>query len=210
MRTLGEAVDQLVGAEAGGFDVSRQRAASLLNEGVERFASRSEWLRGEVVLGPTVVGQEQYQLPTNVVRVKGLIVAGVPYSATDVQSVWQYKVTGLPRRVDGVYAERYNEDGGIRTIGLLPVPEEGGIDMQALAVLLPGDLKEEDELPFPVDYRRGPLDYATGIAYETLDENPEAGAVYLERGATLADELRRLANSRLGSGPYQIPVATAR
>lgn len=210
MRTFGEAIDQLVGAEAGGFDVARTQAARLLQQGVERFASRSEWIKGERSFGPTVAGQEEYELPPEVVKVKGLIVAGTPYVAVDVLTIWQYKMSGLPRRVDGAYAERFNEDGGIRAIGLLPVPDADGLPIEGLAVLLPGELKEEDELPFPVDFRRGPLDYATGLAYEQLDENPEAGAVYLERARGLADELRELGHSRTGSGPVQAPVATAR
>lgn len=210
MRTLGEAIDQLVGAEAAGFDVSRVQAASLLQQGVERFASRSEWIKAERDFGLTVADQEEYPLGTDVVKVKGLTVGGVPYNAVDVQTIWQYKLSGLPRRIDGAYAERFNDDGKIRAIGLLPIPGEAGLPIEGLAILVPGDLKEEDDLPFPADYRRGPLEYAKGIAYEELDENPEAGAVYLERARGLADELKELGNTRTGTGPTQAPVATAR
>lgn len=210
MRTFGEAIDQLVGAEASGFDVARTQAARLLQQGVERFASRSEWIKSERDFGPTVAGQEEYELASEIVKVKGLAVAGTPYVAVDVLTIWQYKIHGLPRRVDGAYAERFNDDGKIRALGLLPIPDVDGMSIEGLAVLLPNQLEEADELPFPADYRRGPLEYAKGIAYEELDENPEAGAVYLERARGLADELRELSHSRTGSGPAQAPVATAR
>lgn len=210
MRTFGEAVAQLQGAEAGGFNFSPAQAALLLNEGVERFAARSEWIRAERNLGPTVAGQEEYSLDDEIVKVKGLEIAGVPYTAVDVLTVWQYKQFGLPPQMAGAYAERFNEDGKIRAIGLLPVPEEDGQPILSLAVLLPGELTAEDELPFPLEFRRGPLDYAKGIAYEDVDENPESGRFFIERANAKADELRELGNSRLGSGPYRIPVATVR
>jgi hypothetical protein len=210
LRTFGEAVAQLQGAEAGGFNFSPAQAALLLNEGVERFAARSEWIRAERNLGPTVAGQEEYSLDDEIVKVKGLEIAGVPYTAVDVLTVWQYKQFGLPPQMAGAYAERFNEDGKIRAIGLLPVPEEDGQPILSLAVLLPGELTAEDELPFPLEFRRGPLDYAKGIAYEDVDENPESGRFFIERANAKADELRELGNSRLGSGPYRIPVATVR
>lgn len=210
MRTFGEAVAQLRGAEAGGFSFSVEQAGLLLQEGVDRFASRSKWIKAELDLGTTIADQEQYELPSTVVELLGLTIEGVPYNAVDVQTIWQYKLVGLPQRIDGAYAERFNDDGKIKAIGLLPVPDADGLSIAGLAVVTPGQLADDDELPFPAEFRRGPLDYAKGIAYEELDENPEAGAYYIERADTVADELRRLAQSRTGSGPYQIPVASAR
>lgn len=210
MKTFGDAIAQLQGAEAGGFDFSTVQAASLLNEGVKRFASRSEWIKAEVDLGFTVVDQEAYGLPENVVKLKGLSVSGVPYQAVDALTIWQYKVNGLPWRVDGVYAERYSEDGKIKSVSLLPIPDEASLAIGGLSVITPEDLEPADSLPFPPEYRRGPLDYAKGIAYEDVDENPESGTYFTDRANALADDLRLHAQSRTGSGPYMIPVATAR
>jgi len=145
-----------------------------------------------------------------VVKLRGLTVAGVPYTAVDVQTIWQYKLSGLPGTIDGAFAERYNEDGKIKAFSLLPIPEEAGLAIVGLAAITPGELEDEDELPFPLEYRRGCVDYAKGIAYEDVDENPESGQYFTSRAAALADELREKGNSRIGSGPYRIPVASAR
>lgn len=210
MDTFADLAAQFSGAEAGGFDFDPAHSASLLNEGLKRFAARSEWMKAEVSLGPTVADQEQYALPVNVVKLRGLAVAGTAYTAVDVLTLWQYKVTGLPHGVLGAYAERFNDDGKIKTISLFPIPDTAGTEISGLAVITPDDLSGEDKLPFPPEFNRGPLDYAKGIAYETVDENAEAGAYYIGRADERADELRLEAQSRTGSGPYKIPVASAR
>lgn len=210
MDTFGDALTQFKSAEAAGFNLSDTQAASLLNEGVKRFASRSEWIRAELDLGTTVAEQEAYELPANVVKLKGLQVGEVAYVATDLLTLWQYKQQGLPRRVDGAYAERYSDDGKIRSFSIYPLPEEDGLALGGLAVLTPEDLEKADPMPFPPEFRRGPLDWSKGIAYEDIDENPESGTYFIERAENLAEQLRIHANSRTGSGPYQIPVASAR
>lgn len=210
MLTFADALAQLQGAEAGGFNFSATQAASLLNEGVKRFASRSEWIKAEVSLGPTVAGQEAYELPANVVKLRGLEVSGTAYVAVDLLTLWQYKQQGLPINVDGAYAERFSEDGKIKSFSIYPVPDTAGLAIAGLAVITPEDLSGNDPLPFPPEFRRGPLDYAKGIAYEDVDENPDSGTYFIKRADERADELRLDAQSRTGSGPYRIPVATAR
>ncbi len=210
MRTFSDALAQLQGAEAGGFDFSAGQAASLLNEGVKRFAARSEWIKAELELGPTVASQEGYATPENVVKLIGLQVGSITYTATDLRTLWQYKQQGLPVRIEGVFAERFNADGKIKSFSLLPVPDTDGVTIAALAVITPEDLSGEDPLPFPEEYNRGALEYAKAIAYEDVDENPESGTYFMRRADERADELRLEAQSRTGRGPYRIPVASAR
>lgn len=212
METFQEAVTQLQSAEAGGFDVSPAQAAALLNEGVRRFAARSEWIKAEVNLGPTVADQEGYDLPGHVVKLRGLSVAGFPYARTDVLALWNFKQSGrLPRDTSGVFAERFDDTGKIKTFSLFPVPSEGGLAISGLAVITPAtDLSAADPLPFPPEYNRGVVDYAKGIAYEDLDENPQSGTYFISRADARADELRLEANSRSGAGPIRIPVAGLR
>lgn len=210
MRTFGDAVAQLRGAEAAGFSFSLEQARRLLQEGVDRFASESEWIKAELALATSVAGQEEYELPAHVVRVLGLTVDGSVYSAVDVQTIWQYKSSGLPQQLDGVFSERYNEDGKLKTVGLLPIPEVDGQSIAGLAAITPGDLEDEDELPFPTEYRRGPLNFAKGIAYGDVDENAQAADYWLGLAQAEADGLKTYGRRRMGSGPYRIPVATAR
>jgi hypothetical protein len=177
---------------------------------VKRFAARSEWIKAEINLGPTVVDQELYATPENVVKLIGLRVNGVVYTATDARALWDYKQQGLPSRIDGVYAERFNEDGKIKSFSLLPIPDTADLAIEGLAVITPADLSGDDQLPFPEEYNRGLLEYAKGIAYEDVDENPESGSYFIQRADARADDLRLEAQSRTGRGPYRIPVATAR
>jgi len=211
MRTFDDAVAQLQGAEAGGFDFSATQAATLLNEGLKRLASRSEWIRTELDLGPTVAAQELYSIPDNVVHVRGLAVGGVPYLLKDVTIVWDVKngtrSLHLTGGVGGIYAERFDETGIAKQIGLWPIPEADELPIVGLASIEPDDLKGEDQIPFPPEFRRAALDYAKGIAYEDVDENPTSGNYFMGRAETRAEELRQLANRRVSEGPLKIPVA---
>lgn len=207
METFQDAVTQLQSAEAGGFDFGAAQAAALLNEGVRRFAAASEWIKAELDLGATIAAQESYALPDRVVKLKGLAIAGAPYARTDVLGLWNLKQAGrVPGGAAGVYTERFSDDGKIKSFSLWPIPDASDLAIAGLAVITPDDLSGEDQLPFPPEYNRGPLDFAKGIAYEDLDENPQSGTYFRERAEQLAERLRLEGNSRSGSGPFQIPV----
>jgi hypothetical protein len=210
VETLADAIAQFQGAEAGGFDLSEEQTVSLLNEGVKRFASVSEWIRAELELGPTIASQEEYNLPGNVVKLLRVAVAGYPFERHDLQTLWDLKLgrLGLARPNEGgVFAERFGEDGIEKKFSLWLPPTDAGQPITGLAAITPDDLKPADVLPFPPEYRRGPLDFAKGIAYEEIDENPQSGSYFLDRANARALELRGLTNSRTGAGPVKARVA---
>lgn len=212
METFQEALTQLRSAEAGGFDFGDVQAAALLNEGVRRFAAKSEWIKAELDLGPTVAEQEAYPLPDHVVKLRGVAVSGAPYARTDALALWNYKNRAvLPRDIAGLFAERFSDDGKIKSFSLYPIPSEAALTISGFAVITPSEeLAGEDKLPFPTEYNRGVLDFAKGVAYEDLDENPQSGTYFAERAGALAEQLRLEANSRTGAGPFRIPVAGLR
>lgn len=213
MDTFEDAVAELQSAEAGGFDVSPARAASLTNEGVKRLASLSEWIRAELELGPTVVGQEEYVVPGNVVRVRQLAVGGVPYSWTDLLTLWEVKMgkrTIVSSWGGGIFADRFSPDGKTEYLALAPVPTVAGQPITGLAAIEPADLAGKDKLPFPPEFRRGIVDFAKAIGYETIDENLQSANALMQRATATALELREQARARSGSGPWRIPVASLR
>lgn len=210
METLADAIAQLEGPEASGFKFTGPQATLLLNEGVKRLAADSEWIRAEISLGPTVAEQELYELPGKVVRLREVDVAGYPYQREDYEILRNLKLGRLhltrPNE-GGVFAERFGEDGISKLFSLWLPPTDGELPIIGYASITPEDLKESDTLPFPVQFRRTVLDYAKGIAYEDVDENPKSGNYFLERAQAEAVKLGRLANSRTGKGPHKARVA---
>lgn len=208
--TLADAVVQLRGPEAGGFDFSENQAVSLLQEGVGRLAAASQWVRAELQLGPTVAGQEAYELPDKVVKLKNVYVGGMPFTEVSFDDVFGLK-NGRLQLVGagsegGVFTERFSEDGLSKFFSLWPVPEDA-LEVLGLAAIIPDPPGLNDPLPFPVDMNRVVLDYAKGIAYEDVDENQNAGNHFLERAGQKAQQLLERGNARAGRGPYKIPVA---
>ncbi len=219
MEVFQEAIAQFQGAEAGGFNFSLTQTASLLNEGMKRFAARSEWLKSEKALGSTVNGQEIYgTLDDRLVRLKALTVEDIPYSAKDLITLWRLKTAQLelqlPYGIGGIFVERFSDDGypllNERRFSLWPIPTVDGLPILGLAIMTPPNYDPTIDamrpLPFPVEYNRGILDYAKGIAYEDVDENSQSGTYYMTRGDAKADELRLRSQSHIGKGPYKIPV----
>lgn len=179
---------------------------------MKRLASLSEWIRAELELGPTVVGQEEYATPASVVRVRELAVGGVPYGWTDPVTLWEIKMgkrTVVSDWGGGVFADRFSPDGKTAYTALFPVPT-AVVPITALAAIEPADLAGKDKLPFPAEFRRAIPNFAKAIGYETIDENVQSAAGLMQQATATALELRDKARSRSGSGPWRIPVASLR
>lgn len=204
-------VAQLRGAEAAGFDLSEAQAAKLLNQGIDRLAARSEWIKVEAEYGPTEAEVERYEIPGNTVRVLSVQIGESPYVPVSIKDLWEVKAGRKEAPAEGgLFAERFSEDGATKTLGFYPIPEAGQA-IEALAAITPKEeLSGKDPLPFPDQSCRAARDFAIGLAYEQLDENIEQARFYEERGEAEAERLRRMANSRVGSGPLKIPVAGRR
>ncbi len=212
MDTFDDAVAQLTGAQAGGFAFRPEQSTSLINEGIKRLAESSEWIRAELEIGTTLVGEDLYDLPDNIVRMQEVLINGLRYLLVNRDDILgleagRLQVVEYPD-VGGVFCERFSSDGQKR-ISIYPPPEEAGLPIIAEAAIYPDKtLGGADPLPFPPRFRRAIVDYAKGIAYEDMDENPQAGAGYLARADQRGEELRLLGKSRAQSNaPYKIPVA---
>lgn len=213
MDTFNDAAEQLTSAQAGGFKLRSGQVSTLINEGIKCLAEESEWIRAEIEIGETVAGQVLYTVPDHVVRMKSLIIGGLRYSLVDYDDILDIEA-GTKRLVEragfgGVFCERFSEDGATKRIGVYPPPEASGLPIIGNAAIYPPvELGGLDVLPFPPRFRRAVVDYAKGIAYEDVDENPAAGANYLARADARAGQLRALGKSRTrGPGPFKIPVA---
>jgi len=212
VETLADVVEQLTSAQAAGFDVKEAQAIKLAQEAVKRVAAVSQWIKAELVLGPTVVGQPGYTIPDRVIKLLELTVGeNNPYVRKSIEDLWDLRA-GRAELVNtnmspGVFAERFAVDGSTKSFDLFPTPEEAGVPITGLASIVPEDLALAAELPFPAQHRGAVLDLATAAAYERTDENPAQAAGYEKRGLETAQSLYLLGNARTGSGPYKIPVA---
>jgi hypothetical protein len=213
VRTFAELEKQFTSAEAGGFDLRQEQVATLLNEGAERLAARSKWIRAMVQVGPTVAGQGPYRLPDKLVQLEQLYVDGKPWPETDMLTLRQVE---LGRRAlcqawgDGIYAEEADETGTIKLLRLFPAPELDGLTIEGWGPITPDPLGGEDVLPFPPEFTRAVLDFALAIAYEQIDENPQSATYFLERANGRADELGERMRAKMRTNPRKARVSTLR
>lgn len=211
MKTVADVVTQLTSAQGAGFDVGTPQATIAVQQAIKRVAAGSQWIKGQVELGPTVVGQARYVLPGNVIKLLDLTVGeDTPYTRRDLRILWALH-SGRDELVGngsegGIFAEEFSADGKTKYVAIFPLPEEATV-LQGLASLVPADLLAGDELPFPEQHRGAVQDYATAYLYETVDENVNQAAYYEKRAQAVTESLFLLGNSRTGSGPYKIPVA---
>lgn len=211
METVADVVTQLTSAQAAGFDVGTVQAEREVQQAIKRVAAGSQWIKGQIELGPTVIGQARYELPGNVIKLLDLTVGeDTPYTRRDVRILWALR-SGRDELVGngsegGIFAEEFSADGKTKYVAIFPLPEEVTV-LQGLASLVPADLQPADTLPFPEQHRGAVLDFATAALYEKTDENVNQAAYYEKRAIATTESLFLLANSRTGSGPYKIPVA---
>lgn len=212
METFSDAVEQLTSAQAGGFDFRAPQAEKLTQEGIDRLAGKSKWIRAQMQLGPIVAGQAAYSLPAKIVRLYDVAVNDIEYGRRDLKALRHLRsgAASLPYGSSGgVYVEAYAEDGLTRTVELWPPPEEEdtGLELETFSAILPDPLSGTDLLPFPADYRRAILNYAKSIASSDIDVDKATADSWLTDAENEAAALALLANARAGSGPWRIPVA---
>lgn len=212
MKTIANVMADLRDAEAAGFDFSEERAEALAIESCDRLAAVSEWVRAEVNFGPTVANQADYTVPAKVVRARNVYIGTNGYTEASYDELMGLRAGRMFANEGGtdggVFTERFSEDGSTKQITLYPTPEDDDLEIVALCSITPGEsMTKASVLPFPADMYRAVVDYGIAIAYESFDENINAGAAYLQRAGDKAEQLRRRANSRMGRGPYKARVA---
>lgn len=212
METIADVVEEITSAEGAGFDVSTAKAERTAQDAVKRLAAASQWIKAELELGPTVVGQAGYSLPDKIVRLLKVAVGeNMPYQRKEIEELWDLR-SGRDQLVDpavagGVFAERFAADGTTKSFDVFPTPEEAGLPITGLASIVPDDLVAGVTLPFPSQYRGAILDFGRAILYEQTDENIQQAAYYEKRAVSTAEGLYLLGNSRSGSGPHKARVA---
>lgn len=210
MDTIADVVEEITSAKGAGFDVGDVKAERVAQRAVKRLAAASHWIKAELELGPTAAGQPNYLLPDKVVRLFALAVgANTPYGRRDIRVLWDVRAgrEELVGEEGGIFAERFDASGTVKSFDIFPTPEEGGLAILGLASIVPADLLPGQILPFPEQHRGAILDFARAELYEQTDENKAMSESYERRALSTGEGLFLLANARTGSGPWRIPVA---
>lgn len=208
MLTFDELVARLRSPEGGGFNVSPTRAGELVNQAIRRLAVVSEWIIDERELGPTVAGQDLYDLPDVIAKVKGIKIAGDPmWARASTTGLWDLAAGNvrLEPKFSGAFAQR--EQGEDKKLGLWPTPGTDGLSIIGLVALTPAPLSGAQVPPFPDDAEDAVQWFAKAIAYEEIDEDLASAQGFRDMALGYAGELKSRNNSRIGSGVVQAQIA---
>jgi hypothetical protein len=201
--TLAEMVDEL--NTLGGLDLTTVQAHRLLNEGNRELTVRGEWRRAELELGPTVAGQESYEVPNGVARIRKLYVNGRQFVPIDEAQATKLKLNDLLLRSYGAYWLSFQD--AVESVSLYPAPSTADLPIMATVALYPPDLIEDEQEPIvPNDYRRAIVDYAAALAYGYQEDNPELRVFHMDEFDKAVAKLRRHRYTRGAAGPVQMRV----
>lgn len=201
--TLRSDVDELAG-----LDLEEAERDRLINEAVADLCIRTEWTRATVNLGPTVAGQEDYDIPPEVNRVLKLSVGGVPYTRGSEAQKELLDLGDLRLRGRGGLFWSSFGPTGIEQVSLYPAPQSPGQPINALSVIYPEPMTEDtDEPPVPREFRSAILDWVCAYAQGYQEDGLEARAFFQQEFDRKASSLKALRNSRVGRGPAQMQIA---
>lgn len=202
----------------GGFDTAAadSSAATILgwvNEQYRQMVGDAEWLRAEKSLGPTVAGQELYDLPDAVVHVKRVAIGNNQgWKVVDAEELLDLAWGRASLSSGGAVAVVYDEGSAKQKLRFWPAPSESGSTISALCSLLPADLTTApDTTPaIPVDVHEALADGAIGLGRLRVDERADLAQPYLEKFQAAVGKLIKRRRSRLQEGAWQASVGGRR
>lgn len=207
--TFDEIVDGVLAQ--GGFAVTRSVAGGWVNEVHRKAVADSQWQMRSLSLGPTVVDQAEYDIPERVVDIVGLYVVGDDGTPGDWRRIsstdlWNVKA-GRSRivREGGVFAAAFG-DADEKRIELYPAPETAGLEITALAAMVPVAMSSGSSPVIPDDMHGDLLDGAIALGLLRMDERADSAAAFDARFREMVGKLRRRKNSRVGSGTSRMKV----
>lgn len=182
---------------------------SLLVDGHRELCARAEWLQATLNFGPTVAGQQAYDVPSNVEKYLRVAVNAVPFHKVDEAQV-QWTNDGvlvyLVESGSGAYYSM-SDAAGVEKLVLFPTPGVDGQAISVTSVLTPPDITEDVNPVTPIRFDCFIFAWAGWKAYEAQQDNPEMGAYYAQQFEDGVAQLRLLRYSRAGREPFVAKVA---
>jgi hypothetical protein len=208
---MAETVQQLVTdvIEEGQFDVSPARALRALNLRHRKMVVRSRCWRKTVSIGPTVAGQRGYAVPEEVIDIAEVTVNGQLYGNARHDDFVRGANGFLTLSGPGGVMARDDDEGGVELLGLIPTPEEAGLEILVLGPCRPADLDLEDDttLKIPEDFIEQLVDGAIALLMRRMESRADLAQTFEQTFSDACEELRRQVERKYrGSGPQQIRV----
>lgn len=187
--------------------VSEATVKGRLNARYRRMVVRAKWRRGQVSLGQTVTGQAEYNIPTDVAVLEGLMVDGDPFYRVGQTELWRLKA-GQATVAGGAFAPDFTSSGTER-VELYPAPTTAGLAIEALATLRPSALSANGDTPIvPEEFHDAIVEGAIADLLARLDERLDQAPYFDQKFDAAVEELRRLKNSQTAGGNVsQVRVA---
>ncbi len=174
-----------------GLDLDPAQRDALINEGHREIATRSEWYRAEIELGPTVAAQVAYTLPSDVYRVLNLTVGGLRYEPASRTQITRINQDERFLLVDGLWWQSYSATN-VHQISLYPTPG-AAVAVNALVIERPPLMTLPTDVPVvPEEFRQAIADYAAGIAFASVEDNADMRVFYSGEFERKVADLRRL------------------
>lgn len=207
--TFDELVEKVL--RQGGFDVTSSVAGGWVNEVHRKAVAESQWEMRSLSLGVTVVDQAEYDIPDRVVDIVGIFLLGDDGSPGDWQRIsttemWDVRAGRLQvSGSGGVFAPAFG-DNDEKRVELWPPPEDAGVEITALAAMVPAELTSGMSPVIPEDMHGDLLDGAIALGLLRMDERADSAAAFEARFERMVEKLRRRKNSRVGSRVSRMKV----
>jgi hypothetical protein len=199
------------GFDTSAVDTSRAVVLGWVQTRYDGALSASRYRKMAVEFGPTVVGQAQYAVPAHVLDLSRLRVGGSkPWLRVTLTELWEIQA-GASWVYDaaGVFAPNFEVDGD-QVVELYPAPGKAGDAISTVCEVTDTTALADSGAStpnIPADLHR-PILVKGGIAegLSTIEKRPDLAASFESEAAAAIKELKRRANSRIGSGPWRARV----
>ena len=161
--------------------------------------------------GQTVRGQDAYTLPSEFdldagERILELTVNDEEYTEGAAEQARELAKGNLWMRGSGIYYLDHDDQGN-EVLKLYPVPQQDGLGIEALIVVEPDELTDDNPVPrVPRRFRPAIVDYAASRYYGSREDNPELRSYYEQQFERKVAELAMLRNSRGGRKVVQVQI----
>lgn len=203
--------------DTSGANVTDETIRTWLDAKHREMLVRAKFRKELVELGPTVAGQQGYDIPDRVSEITALQVGGsAEWTRLKIEDFWALlaQQAALTGGSVGAYAETRTtatslSGAGNAQVALYPTPTAAGLSITALCVVIPSALTivPDSSLVVPADFYQPLISGAIGMGLERTDARFDISAGFnaqFEQGVQL---LKRRSLTRVGQGPVQFRVA---